>query len=122
MARQPDASKQQHWLDLMRRWQQSSCSVRAFCVRYGLTQASFYFWRRVLRERGLLHESPARTHTTPPPTSRSTAFVKLRLAGDALRTTAVEVVLNERRRLRVQPGFDPATLLELVRLLEEPAC
>ena len=121
MARQPDASKQQHWLDLMRRWQQSRCSVRAFCVRYGLTQASFYFWRRVLRQRGLLHESPARTSATPP-TSRPAAFVKVTLADDAPYTTAVEVVLNERRRLRVSPGFDPATLLQLVRLLEEPAC
>jgi transposase len=121
MARQPDASKQQHWLDLMRRWQQSSCSVRAFCARYGLTQASFYFWRRVLRERGLLQERPAParpTLSTPPPA----AFVKLTLDADAPSTTAVEVVLNDRRRLRVHPGFDPATLLQLVRLLEEPSC
>jgi transposase-like protein len=121
MARQPDASKQQRWLDHMRRWQQSPCSVRAFCARYGLTQASFYFWRRVLHRRGLLPESPARTRATPP-TSQSTAFVKLTLADEAPRTTAVEVVLNERRRLRVSPGFDPATVLQLVRLLEEPAC
>jgi len=121
MARQPDASKQQHWLDLMRRWQQSSCSVRAFCARYGLTQASFYFWRRVLRERGLLHEQPARSQraASAPP---STAFVKLTLDAAAPSTTAVELVLNDRRRLRVHPGFDPATLLQLVRLLEEPSC
>lgn len=120
MARPPDASKQQRWLDLLRRWQQSRCSVRAFCGRYGLTQASFYFWRRVLRQRGLL-DAPARPGATPP-TSRPTAFVKLTLTDDAPHATAVEVVLNERRRLRVPPGFDPATLLQLVRLLEEPAC
>ena len=35
---------------------------------------------------------------------------------------AFDVVLSQRRRLRVRPGFDPATLLQLVRLLEEPPC
>jgi len=32
------------------------------------------------------------------------------------------MVLSDRRLLRLRPGFDPAMLLELVRLLEEPAC
>jgi transposase len=121
MARQPDASKQQCWLDLMRRWQHSRLSVRAFCARYGLTQASFYFWRRVLRERGLLHVQPTRSLAAPP-TSPPAAFVKLTLDADSPSTTAVELVLSDRRRLRVHPGFDPATLLQLVRLLEEPSC
>lgn len=121
MARQPDASKQQRWLDLMRHWQQSPLSVRAFCARYGVTQASFYFWRRVLRERGLLHPTRPRARPTPP-TPAPAAFVKLTVDAHAPGTTAVEVVLNDRRRLRVPPGFDPTTLLQLVRLLEEPAC
>jgi hypothetical protein len=34
----------------------------------------------------------------------------------------VELVLNQRRLLRVRPGFDAGMLLELVRLLEEPTC
>lgn len=121
MARQPDASKQERWLDHMRRWQQSPCSVRAFCARHGLTQASFYFWRRVLRERGLLPEQPTRARPMPP-MSPSTAFVKLRLDADAPATTAVEIVLNHHRLLRVRPGFDPDTLRQLVRLLEELPC
>jgi transposase len=121
MARQPDASKQQRWLDLMRRWQQSRLTVCAFCARHGLAQASFYLWRRVLRDRGLLHEQPTRLRLAPP-TPPPPAFVKLTVDAAPSTTTAVELVLSERRRLRVHPGFDPATLLQLVRLLEEPSC
>jgi hypothetical protein len=36
--------------------------------------------------------------------------------------SAIELVLHPRRLLRVRPGFDADLLLELVRLLEEPAC
>ena len=120
MARQPDASKQQRWLDLMRRWQQSRLTVSAFCARYGLTQASFYFWRRVLRERGLLHEPPARSQPVVP--APPAAFVKLAVDAAAPVTTAVELVLSADRLLRIRPGFDPDTLRQLVRLLEELPC
>jgi len=119
MARQPDAGKQQRWLDLMRRWHASQLTVREFCQCYGVSEANFYLWRRVLRERGLLSDQPtptrgARQRPAPP------AFVKLTV--DAQAAAAVEVVLSDRRLLRVRPGFDPDTLRQLVRLLEEPAC
>jgi transposase-like protein len=111
MARYPDAGKQQRWLDLMRRWHelQAQLTVREFCERHGLTESNFYVWRRVLRERGLLDDEP-------------TSFVELTVDAVAASATAVDVVLSERRLLRVHPGFDPAMVLQLVRLLEEPAC
>jgi hypothetical protein len=121
MARQPDASKQQRWLDLMRRWQQSPLTVRAFCECHCLSEANFYVWRRVLRERGLLHDQPAPTQRAPSSPNRP-AFVKLTVDAEPPAATAVELVLSDRRLLRVHPGFDADTLLQLVRLLEEPAC
>jgi transposase len=116
MARYLDASKQQRWLDLMRRRRQSQLTVREFCERQRLSEADFYRWQRVLRQRGLLDEPPT------PAAPTSTSFVELTAAVAPLSASAVEVVLSERRWLRVQPGFDPATVLQLVRLLEEPAC
>jgi len=116
MARHPDASKQRRWLDLMRRRHQSQVTVREFCQRHGLSEANFYGWQRVLRERGLLDDQS--TPASSPPTS----FVELTAVAAPARATAVDVVLSERRLLRVHPGFDPATVLLLVRLLEEPAC
>ena len=120
MGRPLDTAKQQHWLDLIRRWQQSPLTVRAFCDRHGLAEARFYLWRRVLRERGLLHDSPTPTQRTPP--SPPPAFVKLTVDGPPAAPTAIELLLGDQRRLRVFPGFDPATLRQLLRLLEEPAC
>jgi len=115
------ASKQQRWLDLMRRWHTSQLTVRDFCDRYGVSEANFYLWRRVLRERGLLSDQPTPRQRAQPSPARP-AFVKLMVDAQPVAPTAVEVVLGDRRLLRVRPGFDPDTLLQLVRLLEEPTC
>jgi transposase len=116
MARLPDAGKQRRWLELMRLWQQSQLTVYEFCEQHRLSEASFYSWRRVLKQRGLLQARTTRQPPTPP------AFVKLTVDAESPAVSAVELVLSDRRLLRLRPGFDPAMLLELVRLLEEPAC
>jgi hypothetical protein len=121
MARQPDAGKQQRWLDLMRRWHTSPLTVRDFCDCYGVSVASFYLWRRVLRERGLLHDEATPTQRAQQSPARP-AFVQLTVDAQTATPAAVDVVLSDRRLLRVRPGFDPDLLLQLVRLLEEPTC
>jgi transposase-like protein len=111
-----DAGKQARWLKLVRRWQRSNLSVRAFCRLHEISENNFYAWRRVLRERGLLGETPTPALATP-------TFVQL-LHGEAPAAEAegfIEVVLG-RRVLRVRPGFDGATLRQLLALLEEPSC
>jgi len=115
MALRANASKQTRWLDLVQRWQRSELSVREFCQQHQISEPSFYSWRRVLRERGVIEE-PARASKPVTP-----AFVKLTLDTPAEAASALDLVLGE-RVLRVRPGFDPAMLLELVRLLEESAC
>ena len=116
MARLPDPGKQRRWLELMRLWQQSQLTVCEFCEQHGLSEASFYAWRRVLKQRGLLQARPTRQSHTP------AAFVRLAPDAEPPAVSVVELVLGDRRLLRLRPGFDPDMLLELVRLLEEPAC
>jgi hypothetical protein len=36
------------WLDLISRWKTSGQSVAAFCAARGVSQASFYAWRKRL--------------------------------------------------------------------------
>jgi transposase-like protein len=117
MAQRPDPGKQERWLELIRRWQRSQTTIRDFCERHQVSEASFFSWRRVLRERGLLDKAaPSKTSTDVP------AFVEIS-AVDAERTVSpIELVLSQRRILRIRLGFDANLLLELVRLLEEPAC
>jgi hypothetical protein len=44
-----DVRKEHQWRQWIHQWQHSGLSVRAFCGRHSLTQASFYAWRRILR-------------------------------------------------------------------------
>jgi hypothetical protein len=81
--------------------------VRAFCDRHGLATASFYNWRRVLERRAA--EEPA--------------FVPVQVVTDATPApappSALEVVLANGQTVRVAPGFDAATLRQLLAVLQE---
>jgi transposase-like protein len=117
MARRPDGSKQDRWLGLMHLWQRSSTTVREFCQRHQISEARFFSWRRVLRERGLLDDV-----ISSKPSVRAPAFVKLTPLDAEPSISPIELILNHGRLVRVRPGFDAAMLLHLLRLLEEPAC
>jgi transposase-like protein len=118
MAQRSDSGKQRHWLDLIRLWQQSKLSVRAFCRRHRLSEPSFYCWRRTLRQRGLIGKVPAEEVVkTEAPT-----FLQVAVESAAATPKSIELVLAKGRRLRVRPGFDANTLRQLLRVLEEPAC
>jgi transposase-like protein len=119
MARFADPGTQHRWLSLVRLWQQSQLTVRAFCARHRLSEPSFYAWRRLLRERGLMSE-PARQPTRAP--STPAAFVEVTPNSEPATPTPIDLVVNDRRLLRVRPGFDPDTLLVLIRLLERQPC
>ena len=83
--------------------------MRDFCARHDLTTASFYHWRRVLEQRAA--EEPV-------------AFVPVQVVADTMpaQTSALEVVLADGRTLRVAPGFDAATLRQLLAVLEGQPC
>jgi len=117
MAQRLDAAKQDRWLKLVCRWQRSQITVREFCERHQVSEASFFSWRRILRRRGLLDEPMPSKNSADAP-----AFVKVTTLDAEPAVSPIELVLNQRRLLRVRPGFDADMLLELVRLLEEPVC
>jgi transposase-like protein len=103
-----DPRKERQWRDWFDRWQRSGLSVRAFCERHHLAQPSFYAWRRKLQRRA----APA-------------TFLPVQVVGDepTARAPALEVVLTNGRGLRIGAGFDPATLRQLLAILEEkPSC
>ena len=104
------SGKEQYWRRMMRLWRSSGLSVRAFCEEQGFSQPSFYAWRRTLAERdaAVAPFVPVRIATEPPESSKSDGLA-----------SAVELVLNDGRRLRVVPGFDGPTLKRLLALLED---
>jgi transposase len=104
-----DPRKEQHWRHLIQQWQHSGLSVRTFCDRQHLSPPSFYAWRHRLQQRA----------------AATAALVPVRVVADEPAPPAgpLEVILAGGRRLRVTPGFDPATLRQLLAVLEEaPPC
>jgi transposase len=100
-----DSRKEEQWRRWIDLWQKSGLSVRAFCARHGLAAPSFYAWRRAIRLRD----------------AAPVSFVPVQLSPDERPAIAncFEVVLAGGRTLRVAPGFDAATLQQLLAVLEE---
>jgi transposase-like protein len=119
MARHPDHGKERRWLDLIHVWQGSRLSVRAFCRRQRLSEPTFYAWRRVLRERGLIADERSGAAVSP---ATSPVFVKVAVDASASARAAIDLVVAKGRRLRIHPGFDADLLRQLLRVLEEPSC
>jgi transposase len=109
---QRNPAKEQFWRQALARQRASGLSIRAFCEREGLSEASYYQWRRELARRD---RSP-RQALRP-----GRAFVPVRIIPDADRRHArglIEIVLAGGRRIRVGEGFVPQTLAEVVAVLE----
>jgi hypothetical protein len=103
-----DERKKQQWRGWIGEWRASGLSVRAFCARRGLATHRFYYWRRVLERHA----------------AEKAAFVPVQVVADVspAPASALELVLHG-RIVRVAPGFDAATLRQLLTVLEgERSC
>jgi hypothetical protein len=108
MARQ--SKKELYWRDVVGRWQRSKQTIRSFCDAHGLSEQSFYAWRRTIAERDQ-HRS-----------AEIPDFVPVYVA-PAAAAPALEVVAGPERVVRVPTGFDADTLRRLLAVLkEEPLC
>ena len=96
----PANPKADEWTERIGTQQRSGISVKQFCKEHGLTEGSFYAWRKRLQEKG-----PVR-------------FVE-RSARRQERTeeTALELVLASGERLRIGTGVDTATLRTVLGVL-----
>jgi hypothetical protein len=113
MARGSERSgRERFWRGVLARWRRTrGQSIRAFCDEHGLSEPSFYAWRRTITERDqeVADDVPA--------------FVPLHVAPAAAPTSVgLEVVVGP-EVVRVPPDFDAATLRRLLAVLrEEPSC
>jgi hypothetical protein len=119
-----DQTKEQFWRRVFRQWRHSGLSIRAFCAEHGLAEPSFYAWRRII---GLRDQQIVAPRAGQPadfrkpgdaPGKDAPRFVPVRVI-DAAAAAAFEVVLPRGRVVRVQRGFDAATLRQLLAILEE---
>ena len=118
-----DVGKERFWREMVRRWQRSGATIREFCAEHGLSEPSFYGWRRELAKRDEeARERPARTNarSVRRPANGLPVFVPLQVTPTEP-ASALEVVVGAGRIVRVAPGFDAATLRNLLAVLAEAA-
>ena len=125
-----DRRKEWYWRRVLRQWRRSGQTVRSYCLEYGLSEPLFYAWRRTVRERDQqAARSPcgrrqakdsAKDRAGHCPSDGLPAFVPVTITAA---TPPLEVALADGRVVRVPAGFDPATLRQLLAILDEgPPC
>ena len=96
----------------------SGLTVRAYCVRRGVREPAFYFWRRELARReanrSLPQEVPARVPARPPAFVPVTVIPHFAPGGDG----AIEIVLAGQRRVRLTGAVDQQMLADVLAVLE----
>lgn len=125
--KQRDPAKERYWRRLLRLWRRSGQTGRDFCAAHGLSEPSFYAWRREIARRdqepaaapkpALRSQAPNPSAGTPLPT-----FVEVTVDAPVSPPAPLEVVVAHGRCVRVPPGFDAELLRQLLRVLEEPSC
>ena len=95
-------SKIDEWAQKISEQQRSGISVKQFCKEHGLTEYSFYAWRKRLQEKN----------------SVRFALVERRGARQELPTEGIlELVLTSGERLRIGGAVDAATLRTVLDVL-----
>jgi hypothetical protein len=97
-------STQQKWTDLIRQHEQSGAAVKVFCRDRGVSEPSFYSWRKRLA------------------TNQPVRFALVESSGSAAKDhTPIELILASGDRLRITPGTDATTLRTVLNVLRERA-
>ena len=98
----PANPKADRWAEQIAAQQSSGMSVKQFCKERGLTECSFYAWRKRLQEKGpvrfaLVERSVRKQERTA--------------------ESVMELVLATGERLRISTGVDSATLRAVLDVL-----
>ena len=93
----------------------SQLTAKEFASEIGVNPRTLTYWKWKLRKG---HETkPCRRATEPPKALPAPKFVEVTSALLSA-SPALELVVGERFAIRVPSGFDPATLRELLAVLE----
>ncbi len=114
--RRRDPEKEQFWRRMVAQQRQSAGTIRAFCEREGLSQPSFYQWRRELSRRDRASMT-RRGAAVPGATRRGAAtFVPIQVVPEV---ALIEIALPGGVVVRVRAGADAATLRQVLAALVE---
>jgi hypothetical protein len=98
------SARREYWRDVIEKQVRSGQPARAFCVERGLTEQSFYMWKKRLAS-----DAPV-----------SFALVTPERSGGK-QSVAMELELGSGERLRIPRDVDAATLRTVLSVLREQA-
>ena len=110
------------WRETVDAWRRSGKPVKRFCAERGVARSAFYRWRKRLSEAG---DAPvaARPARFAPVRLRSRECVTLSWGElGAPGSAGVEIVTPGGYRVRLQRGFDQASLGAAIAVLEGRTC
>jgi transposase len=121
-----DPLSEKYWRRTIRDQQRSGLAVRAFCLREGLKDWTFRWWRQELARRDRETSAASRGEQQGEPTESVPAFLPVRVADlEAIlprQPSPIEIVLTTGPVVRVPFGFDPSTLGQILAVLEGRPC
>ncbi|MFO0816296.1 MAG: hypothetical protein U1A77_00055 [Pirellulales bacterium] len=111
--------RERSWRELLERQAASGLSVRRFCGREGVSEPSFYQWRKRLgvTTRKKIAAAPPRDRAAAPAATDS-LFLPLGLLGGASRSE-LEIVHPAGCRVRVVGEVNVASLTRVLEALDE---
>jgi len=130
---QRDSKREAFWRGVLAKFRDSGLNIRDFCRQAKITEASFYAWRRAIkqrdaeqarpparRDRAVRQPQPCERHQTQP--AFMPVVVRDDAATDANTYITVELGHGSRRRLLRLPAMIATDrLAELVRAVESVA-
>jgi hypothetical protein len=115
MAGKKSNHKELRWRNILNRQANSGLSVRRFCAQENVSEASFYAWRRKLRERKADDRRSRKSGRTLETANNGGDFIPLELLGGA---SALEVIHPLGCRIRVRGEVDGTALRHVLDVLD----
>jgi hypothetical protein len=116
-----------HWQGLLGAWERSGLTQTAFCRQQGVKHVTFCWWKRRLALRGGRLRT-ARMDAEPgarrPDGSTPAIFAPVHIRADEPNCMEgrIEIALAGGRRIRLRGRVDRQALVDVLAVLEAPAC
>jgi len=122
-----DIEQQQFWQMAVETWRCSGLSVRKFCKQEGLSEPSFYAWRRKLTDGLEVDSKPNRKRANnqsgkkalPPGNNAQLNEEFIRVSVPQETSAAIELVLITGNKLRINSSADSKTLVNVLTAIKQ---
>ena len=105
-----DTDQQQFWQMVLETFKSSGLTVRQFCKQEGLSEQTFYFWRKKLAVSNKTTEDEQKDIS-------SSAFIEVAMPKND--PVALELVLSSGNTLKISSGADSKTLTSVFSALSK---